>query len=126
MANQSSPKNEPKNPEWHRVASAVFSFAAWVEGHCWVLRLNDFPEHPLFTLFIDGKVEGDLDDPPQAWQLQPSASIPVLDQDRRAEVLDLMRGLGPYGSEQGQPCDGDWCHCSALTDDYAARITLTK
>jgi hypothetical protein len=37
------------------------------------------------------------------------------------QAKPLMRGLGPYGAEVGQPCDGDFCDCSARTDDRAAR-----
>ena len=40
-------------------------------------------------------------------------------QDKRQEVLTLMRGLARYGSEVGRPCDGLWC-CDGLTDDIAA------
>ena len=35
----------------------------------------------------------------------------------------LMRGLGPYGSEAGQPCHGDFCTCDIMTDDWAAQET---
>jgi hypothetical protein len=44
-------------------------------------------------------------------------------QEERQEVLTLMRGLGPYGAEAGQPCDGDWCACDILTDEWAAEET---
>lgn len=109
-------------PEWHRVESPVFVLAARVGGGWWVLRLNDFPEHPCFTLFADGEVVGDLDDPPAGWRLQPFARLPVLSREARALVLEAMSGLGPYGAEAGQPCRGDWCTCSVLTDEYAGRL----
>jgi len=82
-----------------------------------VLRLNDFPEHPLCTLFADGQR---VDDLPAGWRATAGGPGPLTPQERR-QVLGVMRGLGPYGSEAGVPCDGDWCTCSILTDDYVAR-----
>jgi hypothetical protein len=103
---------------WFRTGIEPFGHAAWIAGRCWVLRLNDFPEHPLYTLFVDGTVVGDLDDLAPAWSAEAMRGLPVLDAGRRAEVVELMRWLGPYGSEQGTPCDGDWCSCSILTEAW--------
>ncbi|MCX5208066.1 hypothetical protein OG689_01830 [Kitasatospora sp. NBC_00240] len=111
----------PAGAAWYDTGSTVFRYAARADGRWWVLRLNDFPEHPLFTLFVDAAVVGDIDDLPAAWRLTPRAALPVLDAPDRAEMLRLMSGLGPYGAEAGTPCTGDWCTCSLLTDDYAAR-----
>lgn len=102
--------------------SRVFPFAAEANGEWWVLRMNDFPEHPLFTLFIDGEAICDLDDPPETWRLRPHESLPVLDGATRATVLEAMRSFGPYGSEVGTPCDGDWCTCSILTPTYVSEL----
>jgi hypothetical protein len=107
-----------KDVAWRRAGSPVYVRAAVVEGCWWVLRLNDFPEHPLYTLFIDGDVIGDVDDLPGRWEFAVEQA--GLSRDERDEVLGLMRGLARYGAEAGQPCDGDWCTCSILTDDYAA------
>lgn len=112
----------PREAAWHDTGTGVFCYAARAEGHWWVLRLNDFPEHPLYTLFIDAQVVGDLHDDPAVWQqLPPSGALPALAGPERAEVLHLMAGLGPYGAETGTPCTGDWCTCIILTDAYAAR-----
>src|SRR5215469_8920518 len=47
---------------WQRVRSHVFPYAALVDGVHWVvLRLNEFPEHPLYTVFFDGERLFDLD-----------------------------------------------------------------
>ncbi|MFD3876056.1 hypothetical protein [Streptomyces sp. NPDC058623] len=72
-------------------------------------------------MFIDAQVVGDMDDDPAAWRLLSRATLPVLTTPDRREVLRLMTGLGPYGAEAGSPCTGDWCTCSILTDDYAAK-----
>ncbi|MFI9818069.1 hypothetical protein [Saccharothrix variisporea] len=103
---------------WHRTATRVFVLAARVDDTWWVLRRNSFPEHPLYTLFVDGAVVGDIDDTTTtSWDLDATARPPLTD-DQRAEVLASVRGLGPYGSEVGRPCDGDWCACDALTDEH--------
>ncbi|MFE0457876.1 hypothetical protein ACFW1A_01280 [Kitasatospora sp. NPDC058965] len=111
----------PSKVAWHDTGTRVFRYAARDAGHWWVLRLNDFPERPLLTLFIDARVVGDLDDPPVARRLPPRTSLPALAVAERAEVLRLMNGIGPYGAETGSPCTGDYCTCDILTDEYAAR-----
>ena len=105
--------------EWRRTGVPVFVHAARVDGAWWVLRLNGFPDHPLFTLFVGGAVVGDVGDlrvTAPAWDVD-NADRPWLTGDERDEILTLMRGLGPYGSEVDQACDGDWC-CSRRTDEY--------
>ncbi|MFI5981826.1 hypothetical protein ACIBEA_13215 [Streptomyces sp. NPDC051555] len=114
----------PAQVAWHSTGTGVFLYAARVEGRWLVLRLNDFPEHPLYTLFNDAQVIADVDDAPTGWQLSPRSALPVLSAPERAQVLAVMAGLGPYGAEAGAPCAGDWCTCSILTDEYAARPTL--
>jgi hypothetical protein len=49
-------------------------FVAAVDGERWTIRLNDFPEEPLYTLLIDGLVILHFDDWPQwpdAWGERP-------------------------------------------------------
>ena len=111
----------PDRGVWLDTGTAVFRYAARIGTSWWVLRLNDFPEHPMFTLFIDAQCIGDLDDLPTAWRIGSGEALARLDTPERAQILDLMTGLGPYGAEVGRPCTGDWCSCDALTDAYAAR-----
>ncbi|WP_424186383.1 hypothetical protein ACOBQX_00855 [Actinokineospora sp. G85] len=99
---------------WRPTGVAVVDHAVRVDGQWWVLRVNDFPDHPLRTLFVGRTAVLDFDEPPAAWDL--GAGEP-LDERELDEVLDLMRGLGPYGSEVGQPCEGYPCGCDRLTDD---------
>lgn len=105
---------------WRRTGSGLFILAVRVDGSWWVLRLNDFPDHPLYTFFIDSQCIGDIDDLPASWLTKAGGAEPLAAHERQ-DVLSLMRGLGPYGAEAGMPCDGDWCTCSILTDEYAAR-----
>lgn len=104
--------------EWRRTDAPAFVFAARMDDAWWVLRLNGFPDHPLYTLFVAGVVVGDVEDlriVAPAWDLSGERTLSAGERD---EVLTLMRGLGPYGAEVGQPCDGDWCPCTRLTDEY--------
>ncbi|MFD9358693.1 hypothetical protein [Streptomyces sp. NPDC060031] len=108
----------PPGTTWHVTGSGVFPHAARAGGCWWVLRLNDFPEHPLYTLFADGRRVADVNDVPSDWRRLSDASAPVLTTFECAEILELMAGLGPYGAEYGNPCTGDWCTCEVLTDAY--------
>lgn len=105
---------------WRRTGAPVFVHAAHVDGAWWVLRRNGFPDHPLYTLFVDGAVVGDADDlraVAPSWDLDVDRRSALTDAERD-EILASLRGLGPYGAEVGQPCDGDWCPCTRLTDEY--------
>ncbi|MFD9409349.1 hypothetical protein ACFWBN_20345 [Streptomyces sp. NPDC059989] len=113
----------PPGTTWHATGSGVFPHAARVEGCWWVLRLNDFPEHPLYTFFVDGRRVADVNDVPSDWQQLADPSAPALTPPERAEILDLMALLGPYGAEYGTPCTGDWCTCELLTDTYVREQT---
>ncbi|MEV7443224.1 hypothetical protein AB0O22_19155 [Streptomyces sp. NPDC091204] len=108
----------PPGTSWLATGSGVFPYAARVEERWWVLRLNDFPEHPLLTFFVDGRRVADVNDVPSDWQRLTDASAPALGAPERAEILDLMAVLGPYGAEYGTPCTGDWCTCELLTEAY--------
>lgn len=105
---------------WRRTGAPVFVHAARVDGAWWVLRRNGFPDHPLYTLFVAGAVAGDTNDlrtRAPSWDLDVDRR-PPLSAAERDEILASLRGLGPYGAEVGLPCDGDWCPCERLTDEY--------
>jgi hypothetical protein len=53
---------------WRRTGRAEYPYAASVAGQDWVIRLNDFPVDPMYTLFIGGRDVGDFDDWPGCWQ----------------------------------------------------------
>ncbi|MEU9103844.1 hypothetical protein AB0D54_05680 [Streptomyces xanthophaeus] len=107
----------PPGAVWHATGSNAFPYAARAEGRWWVLRLNGFPDHPLHTFFVDGRRVADIEDLPADWHRPGTPPRPVLTEAERAEVLRLMAGLGPYGSEAGTPCTGSYCTCEALADD---------
>jgi hypothetical protein len=45
----------------------LFPYTTSFEGKELSLRINDFPKEPLYTLFVDGQLVGDLDDFPESW-----------------------------------------------------------
>ncbi|BCJ36445.1 hypothetical protein Athai_39480 [Actinocatenispora thailandica] len=96
-------------PGWRRTGDGRFPAAARVDGRWWVLRLNGFPDHPLWTLFVAGAVRYDLDTTPVGWDHPLDRSAPALPDEVAATVLAPVRPFAAYGSEHGQPCDGPFC-----------------
>jgi hypothetical protein len=103
-------------PDWQRTGYKFFPYAAQQSGQWWVLRLNHgFPEHDLYTLFIDGTAAADITDggehpSPLAASVaaltpaDPSAAEPHLDADTAAAVVQTVSGYVNYGSEHDDPC----------------------
>ncbi len=99
-------------PQWRRTGSTFFPYAAFVDGQWSVLRLNCFPDHPLWTLFIDDGRRFDLETDPQGWEIRTADEAPRLEGHAAAEVLTPVQGLARYGSEVGTPCDDFLCPCA--------------
>lgn len=97
------------SPAWHRSGDACFPTAARVGSDWWVLRVNSFPDHPLWTLFINGESRFDVDDPPASWGHPASDALPALSESDAAAALRGLKGLTAYGSEVGRPCDNLFC-----------------
>ena len=93
-------------PQWHRTGSAYFPTAARVNGEWWVLRVNSFPDHPMWTLFVCGKRRFDLDDVPPVWGRPADQDLPLLDAPQAEAARAHVENFVAYGSEVGQPCDG--------------------
>ena len=53
--------------DWRETDNPLTPLEAVVDGRCWTLRINDFPDAQLFTLFCDNDEIGDFDDWPSAW-----------------------------------------------------------
>ncbi|MCC3328943.1 hypothetical protein [Nocardia abscessus] len=96
-------------PQWRRTGIARFPVAALVDDQWWVLRINGFPDHPLWTLFIDGAPRFDLDDTPPTWGRPSVRSAPSLDPHTAEQVVAPIQGFTAYGSEVGDPCDDPVC-----------------
>jgi hypothetical protein len=52
---------------WRGGYDAEFPYEANVDGCRLVIRINDFPAEPLYTLFVDGVAATDLEDWPKTW-----------------------------------------------------------
>ncbi|MFI2429778.1 hypothetical protein ACH5A7_37890 [Streptomyces sp. NPDC018955] len=92
--------------------SKIFPYATREARRWIVLRLNDFPEHPLYTLFVDAQHVDDFDDAPDNWLLPDPGAPSVLSAREREEALRTVSGLEAYGAETGTPCRGEFCSCS--------------
>ncbi|WP_378731886.1 hypothetical protein [Nocardia brasiliensis] len=97
----------PAQPQWRRTGNTYFPVAARVEGHWWVLRLNGFPDHPLWTLFVDGQRRFDLETAPSTWG--PLHDAPMLETSTAQDILAPIRDFVAYASEIGDPCDNPFC-----------------
>jgi hypothetical protein len=53
---------------WKDSEDIDWPWIAAVGKAVWRLRLNDFPEEPMYTLFVDGNEVGDFNDWPELWQ----------------------------------------------------------
>ena len=97
------------HPRWLGTGNSYFPVVASVDGHWWVLRLNNFPDHPMWTLFVDGARRFDLDDEPECWGNLPIGTTSEVDAPTVREALGPISTFLAYGSEVGQPCDGLFC-----------------
>jgi hypothetical protein len=108
--------NMAAQPQWLRTGYKFFPYAAHYSGQWWVLRFNHgFPEHDLYTVFIDGSPAADItanpDNPPplvaSVAALQPfdhGAAEPQLDAQTAAAVIRAVSRCVNYGSEHDDPC----------------------
>jgi hypothetical protein len=96
-------------PAWQRTDDPYFPTVARVDGSWWVLRINSFPDHALYTFFVDGTVRFDLDDVPAAWGRPADETLPLLSDAEVDEALAPVRDYVAYGSEVGQPCTNPYC-----------------
>jgi len=87
---------------WRPTGDGSFPYACRLEERWWVLRVNAFPDHPLYTVLVDGRFDTDLEDWPAAWE---RAEEPV----DATEALAGVRGFTAYGSESGDPCGCPYC-----------------
>jgi hypothetical protein len=53
---------------WLATRDVAYPWAANVNGECWRVRINDFPDDFMYSLAIDGRVVGDFHDWPEIWR----------------------------------------------------------
>ena len=54
--------------EWIPSIDSAFVWQASAGNDFWQVRVNDFPDEPLYTLYVDGGQVGDFDDWPATWR----------------------------------------------------------
>ena len=54
--------------EWVTTDDAEYPYQSRVGAVLWSVRVNDFPAEPLYTLFVDRALIGDLEDWPESWK----------------------------------------------------------
>lgn len=103
-------------PEWLHTGYKFFPYAAIHDDRWWILRLNyGFPEHDLYTLFINGKYVADITGDRASkiplvasiGSLQaevPEMSEAALDSVTASTVVGTVAQYVNYGSERGEPC----------------------
>lgn len=117
-------------PAWMRTGYKFIPYAAQQSDQWWVLRLNlGFPEHELYTLFVDGHaaldVTGRIDHhvplAASIGALKPvdhHAREPVLLPELAEAAVRTVAQYVVYGSEINDPCD--WC------DHFANQDPMTR
>ncbi|MFE6858310.1 hypothetical protein [Nocardia sp. NPDC057668] len=96
-------------PAWRLTWSPCFPVAAMVEGHVWVLRLNGFPDHPMWTLFVDGTRRFDVEAMPESWGRPLRIGTRPAGPRAARRMLAGVREYTVYGSEVGDPCEDPFC-----------------
>jgi hypothetical protein len=106
-------------PVWHRTGYKFFPYAAKLSGQWWVLRFNyGFPEHDMYTLFVDGQAAVDVTGnvnhriplAASVGELKPfdsDADEPVLAPELAETAVSSVAPYVVYGSEVDDP--RDWC-----------------
>lgn len=73
---------------WAHTGDGERPYRAVAGGAELVVRVNDFPAEPLYSLLVNGRPAGDLEDWPAAW-IRPGTPAPLL---RQAAAAQLRRG----------------------------------
>ncbi len=58
---------------WAETSDTHFPYTAQVGGERWTLRINDFPDEPLYTLFVGQRPLQDIEEWPSTW-VRPTGS----------------------------------------------------
>ena len=69
---------------WEHTGGGEFPYQAEIKGRTFTIRVNDFPEEPLYTLLVEGIEVEDLEDWPEAW-VRPGIPKALLDMVEKAK-----------------------------------------
>jgi hypothetical protein len=73
---------------WEHTGDGELPYRAKVDGVELLVRVNDFPAEPLYSLLVNGQLECDLEDWPGRW-VRPGVPADLL---RRAAAVQARRG----------------------------------
>lgn len=114
-----APIDTAASPDWLMTGYKFFPYAARQNGQWWVLRMNyDFPEHDLYTIFVDGTATADVSGNPESpvplaasvaglRPCAPATDRPTMSAEEAEAVVRPCTPFMVYGSETNNPCD--WC-----------------
>ena len=54
--------------EWTRARDSHMPWSTEMDGQRWQVRLNDFPDEPMYSLLVDGAEQGSFHDWPETWK----------------------------------------------------------
>jgi hypothetical protein len=94
--------------DWYPTGIACFPWLGFDGVTPCILRINDFPDHPLWTLFVAGARVRDFDDNEPSWSFHKDVPSPHACEDIQ-RALDAVVRFEAYGSEVGRACDGLYC-----------------
>jgi hypothetical protein len=63
---------------WEHTGNSEFPYTAEVDGHTLAIRVNDFPDEPLYTLVVENNAVEDLEEWPPLW-VRPGIPQTLLD-----------------------------------------------
>ena len=63
---------------WEHTGDGEFPYRAHIKGRTFTIRVNNFPDEPLYTLLVDGQEIEDLEDWPSPW-VRPGIPKALLD-----------------------------------------------
>jgi hypothetical protein len=61
-------KPSARRVSWHPTGKGEHPYEAVVGGQRWVLRVNDFPAEPMYTVLVDGVAVEDVESWPAGWE----------------------------------------------------------
>jgi hypothetical protein len=61
-------KPSARRVAWRRTGKGEHPYEAEVDGRRWILRVNDFPAEPMYTVLVDGVEVEDLEGWPEGWR----------------------------------------------------------
>ena len=102
-----------KNVKWLKANDPTALWRARVRGETWTIRVNDFPEEQLYTLFVNDDDLGSFDEWPRQWSRTEDATnpkdsmrVPAPPSEDRPEDPPFRRQRRRLSKEEAPPIRG--------------------